>query len=140
MNAKIGLSITPHNTDWELRERHRAILRFVHQFTQQFGYAPTVREIALALDISAPSMVNAYLSFLDRKGYIHRTSRTSRSIRLSDAGYRVIGQSQPYDLQAEVSRLLAENNLLRERCEHLQRECDHLLTLSNSPGAASASP
>src|SRR5574341_608851 len=114
----------------KLSERHFAILRFLHEHSQEHGYSPTVREIATAVDIPSTSMVEYYLNALVQRGYIQRTQGTSRSVRLLEAGYRAIGQPVRRDLQAEVMRLLIENRQLREQCEQLRRERDHLRAAS----------
>src|ERR1041385_4045166 len=111
----------------KLSERHLAILRFVYQYTQQFGYAPNIREMGSAIGITSTSLVNYYLSHLTRKHYIQRTAGTSRSVLLLEAGYLAIGQPMPDELQTEIVRLLVENRRLREQCEQLQRERDGLL-------------
>lgn len=116
-----------------LSQRQVGILRFVHRFDEQYGYAPTVREIGWALEIPSTSMVNYYLSDLARQGYVHRTPRASRSIRLLEAGYRAIGQPMPDELQTEIVRLRSENRRLREQCEQLQRERDQLLAQAAAP-------
>jgi SOS-response transcriptional repressor LexA len=138
MSQKIGSVVMADAYPPKLGKQHSAILRFVYHFRQQFGYAPTLREIAQALEIPSTSMVNYYLSHLDEMNYIHRTSRASRSIRLLEAGYRAIGLEQPHNLQTEINRLLTENQMLRERCERLQQERDHLL--SGSPPTLLAAP
>lgn len=139
MSKQIGSVVMPDTCSAKLGKHNLAILRFVYHFRQQFSYAPTLREIAQALDIPSTSMVNYYLSRLEDWGYIHRTAYASRSIRLLEAGCRVIGMTQPDHLHAEVVRLLTENRLLRERCERLEREYDCLLS-GSSPMLLAAPP
>lgn len=137
MTEKIGEPIRLSVPDGELSDRQIAILRFIQRFIEQFRYAPTVREIGRALEIPSTSMINYYLTALENKGCIHRTFRSSRSIRLLEGGYQAIGQLKPEDPQAELSRLRAENRMLHERCERLQQERDRLLAASVVASAAS---
>ncbi|MBO5779468.1 MAG: transcriptional repressor LexA [Clostridia bacterium] len=48
------------------------------------GYSPSVRDIQQALDIKSTSTVHAYLQRLEEKGYIRKSDRKSRSLRVSD--------------------------------------------------------
>lgn len=59
------------------------ILNFITRFSEQKGYAPTVREIARGLGISTPSVVQYHLNALEREGYIRRDPEVFRSIQLT---------------------------------------------------------
>jgi repressor LexA len=48
------------------------------------GYSPSVRDIQQALDVKSTSTVHAYLQRLEEKGYIRKSDRKSRSLRVSD--------------------------------------------------------
>lgn len=48
------------------------------------GYAPSVRDIQQALNVKSTSTVHAYLQRLEEKGYIRKSDRKSRSLRVSD--------------------------------------------------------
>ena len=104
----------------KLRARHKAILEFVYDHTYEHGYAPTMREIGKATGVTSTSVVNYNVSQLTKWGFLHRTDGRSRSILLSEYGYRVLGKHNLADLQAELVRLLLENRSLKERCEQLE--------------------
>ena len=57
------------------------ILAFIDGFTQERGYAPSVREIAKQVHLSLAN-VQYHLDVLEGHGYIIRQENTSRSIRL----------------------------------------------------------
>src|SRR5258708_1721278 len=65
-----------------LSERQRAILKFIQQFADQQGYAPTMREIGAAVKINSTSVVNYNLNKLVKEGFISRSKDVSRGIRV----------------------------------------------------------
>ncbi len=66
----------------KLSERQRGILRFMETYVEQHGYPPTIREIGLATGINSTSVVNYNLNKLVSAGYLSRSARASRGIRL----------------------------------------------------------
>jgi len=63
------------------RER---IMRYIRDFVDEHGYAPTIREILRGLGISSTSVVQYHLNVLERDGQIHRDPDIFRSIQLVD--------------------------------------------------------
>ncbi len=63
------------------RER---ILKFIRDFIDDRGYAPTVRDILKGCGLSSTAVVQHHLNVLDREGHIHRDPEVFRSIQLSD--------------------------------------------------------
>ena len=49
------------------------------------GYSPSVRDIQQALDVKSTSTVHAYLQRLEEKGYIRKSDRKSRSLRVTES-------------------------------------------------------
>lgn len=66
----------------KLSERQRNILRFMQKYMQQNGYPPTIREIGEATGINSTSVVNYNLNKLVEAGYLERSDRVSRGLRL----------------------------------------------------------
>lgn len=66
----------------KLSERQRNILRFMQKYMQQSGYPPTIREIGEATGINSTSVVNYNLNKLVEAGYLERSDRVSRGLRL----------------------------------------------------------
>ena len=60
------------------------ILSFIHEFVDERGYAPTVRDILKGCSISSTAVVQHHLNILEREGYIHRDPEVFRSIQLLD--------------------------------------------------------
>ncbi len=60
----------------------RAILQMILDYIDEEGGSPTLREIADAVGLQHASSVVRHLDHLEASGYISRTPRKSRSIKL----------------------------------------------------------
>ena len=65
-------------------ETRQRILKFIRDFIEDRGYAPTVRDILKGCDISSTAVVQHHLNILEREGHIHRDPEIFRSIKLLD--------------------------------------------------------
>ncbi len=65
-----------------LNEKHIKVLQTIENFTNTFGYPPTIREIMERAHLSSTSVVNYYLDQLEEKGYIERSRGISRGLRV----------------------------------------------------------
>lgn len=71
------------NKDFEkLSTRQQNILKFMWRYMSQNGYPPTIREIGEATKINSTSVVNYNLNKLVNAGYLERSDRVSRGLRL----------------------------------------------------------
>jgi repressor LexA len=61
-------------------KRQGQILDFIKQYIQAHGSAPTLRQIANAIDVSSLATVHEHLQALEEKGLIRRNKGKSRSI------------------------------------------------------------
>ena len=68
----------------KLTARQQEIYDFIAQVIRNQGYPPTIREIMEAFGIASTNGVRTTLSALEKKGYIRRTAKLSRSIELTD--------------------------------------------------------
>lgn len=89
-----------------LNERQLQIYEFIKSFAAEYGYPPSVREIAQGVNLASPSTVHAHLKTLEEHQLIKRNSHTSRSIELVDEE-NVLGNSEA----AHVSMDLAHNTI-----------------------------
>jgi repressor LexA len=80
-------------------ERQRAILDYLHEYVEQHGYPPTVREIGQAVGLRSPSTVHAHLAQLERAGLLRRDPTKPRALELTDRR-----REHPVE-EAEVRRL-----------------------------------
>ncbi|MEM9950803.1 MAG: transcriptional repressor LexA [Chloroflexota bacterium] len=66
----------------KLSERQQNILKFIHDYMVDKGFPPTIRQIGEATDINSTSVVNYNLNKLVDAGYLDRTDKVSRGLRL----------------------------------------------------------
>lgn len=60
--------------DHELTWRQQRILQVIKDFAERCRYAPTLREIGEAAELSSASSVSYQLAILQRKGFLRRTA------------------------------------------------------------------
>ena len=63
-----------------LTKRQKEILDYLKEFIGDRGYAPSFEEICKAFGYTSLATVHEHLSNLERKGYIRRSYRESRSV------------------------------------------------------------
>ncbi len=63
----------------ETRDR---VLQFIHDFIDDRGYAPTVRDIVKGCHLSSTAVVQHHLKILERQGHLRRDPQVFRSIQL----------------------------------------------------------
>ncbi len=68
----------------KLTKRQQTIFDLIRSRIEEFGYGPTIREIADEMGFASPNGVMCHLRALEKKGLINRTSNRSRSIVLTD--------------------------------------------------------
>jgi len=75
-----------------LTRRQHEILKFLTDYRQHNGYAPSFEEIASRFNYNSLATVHEHLSNLERKGYIKRSYNESRAIEIlpSDAFARAV--------------------------------------------------
>lgn len=67
-----------------LSERQQGMLDYIHEYIEENGRPPTIREIGGAVRISSTSVVNYNLTKLQEKGLLERDAEVSRGLRLTD--------------------------------------------------------
>ena len=65
-----------------LNGKQKEILRIIKESFFSFGYAPTVRELAVAIGVKSPRAVSHHLDCLEKKGFLRRTKEDARNILL----------------------------------------------------------
>ncbi len=63
-------------------KRQLEVLRFIREYIEWHGYAPSLREISTHLGISGPQNARKHIDALEKKGYIKRTAKLARGIEL----------------------------------------------------------
>ena len=101
-------------------DRQRAILDYVHEYVEQNGYPPTVREIGEAVGLRSPSTVHAHLAQLERAGLLRRDPTKPRALELTDRrreGEPAVAEMRRLPLVGQIAAggpLLAEQNVEEE--------------------------
>jgi SOS-response transcriptional repressor LexA len=65
-----------------LTERQESIVQFLSAYTAEKGYTPSMREVANYLGGVSTNAVEGHYKALEAKGYIARTPRIARSLRV----------------------------------------------------------
>ena len=128
-----------------LSKRQQHMMRFMHAYMQKQGYPPTIREIGEECDIGSTSVVNYNLNKLVDAGYIERSGKVSRGLRIVGAipgvtgARRVIGAVGPHRV-ALVGRIAAGEPIsLPDDIGHHIDEDDYITVPPNLLGSYDAS-
>jgi repressor LexA len=74
-----------------LYKKQRQILDYIKQFIQSNGTAPTLKQIAGAIDVSSLATVHEHLEALEEKGLLKRRHGKSRSMELTQSDVNFSG-------------------------------------------------
>lgn len=74
----------------ELGESTILVLKFVHDFINDNGYSPTIREICDAIGLKSTSSVHTHLTKLETLGYLIKDYKKTRNIRINESKYSVV--------------------------------------------------
>lgn len=66
-----------------LPKTKQKVLQYLKDYIAQYGYAPTLTEIAKHLGVNALSTVHEHLQFLEERGFIERNDGEERGISLT---------------------------------------------------------
>lgn len=105
---------------YDMTLRRKQILRFVRDFRKGHGYPPSIREIALEFGLSANSTVHAHLVHLERAGYLTRSRRRPRSMRLTSKGTALLNRPPVAEPPWPETAVREMENLKRRLSAHLE--------------------
>ena len=69
-----------------LNPAHQRILQFIYDYIEQFGYAPTMQEIAEGTGWSSRQAVWPHIQWLVKNGYLRNERGKPRTIALTQKG------------------------------------------------------
>jgi repressor LexA len=73
--------------------KQERFLKFIREFCMEYGYSPSVREIARGLGLSSTSGVKSMIDRLTDRGYLRREPGIARAVSLPEAqGVPVLGR------------------------------------------------
>jgi len=87
----------------KLTGRQRQILDYLVREVRDKGYAPSVREIGVALGLRSPSTVHQHLMALEHKGWIKRHGDRMRALEVMDKSLVQQGDGVVLPLVGKVS-------------------------------------
>lgn len=67
-----------------LYKRERVVLDFLAQFQQQYGYSPTLSEIAQGVGVKSNSTIHSFIKALVDKGYVQKVEGNTRVLKIID--------------------------------------------------------
>lgn len=76
--------------DNELGKSTVNVLIYIHDFINEYGYSPAVREIGKNVGLSSTSTVHAHMDKLNRLGYIAKDTKKTRNIRVNEEKYAYV--------------------------------------------------
>lgn len=76
-----------------LYRKEREVLEFLAQFQRQYGYSPTLGEVAEATGHKSKSTVHSFIKALVEKGYIQKVDGNTRVLKIIDerVAYSLMG-------------------------------------------------
>lgn len=102
----------------ELTPMQRKIYLYLKSYIEEHEYAPSVRDICAAVELTATSTVHGHLTRLAAKGFIERGNGKSRAIRIKDGASKARAKSLAVPLICNTSAdsaMFEEDNII----EHL---------------------
>jgi len=87
----------------KITKRQRQVLEYLVNEVKTKGYAPSVREIGLALGLRSPSTVHQHLTALEQKGCIRRHGERMRALEVVDKSLVQNGDGVVLPLVGRVS-------------------------------------
>ena len=111
-------------------DKQKNILNFINIFIEKNGYAPSIREICLGVNLKSTSTVQYHIEKLIKSGYLQKNYKKSRAITLNSTNYQnkipILGEI------AAGSLLMAEENVIGTVNYHNSDNSSDLFALSVS--------
>ena len=111
-------------------DKQKNILNFINIFIEKHGYAPSIREICLGVNLKSTSTVQYHIEKLIKSGYLQKNYKKSRAITLNNTNFQnkipILGEI------AAGSLLMAEENVIGTVNYHNSDNSSDLFALSVS--------
>ena len=111
-------------------DKQKNILNYINIFIEKHGYAPSIREICLGVNLKSTSTVQYHIEKLIKSGYLQKNYKKSRAITLNSTNYQnkipILGEI------AAGSLLMAEENVIGTVNYHNSDNSSDLFALSVS--------
>ena len=111
-------------------DKQKNILNYINIFIEKHGYAPSIREICLGVNLKSTSTVQYHIEKLIKSGYLQKNYKKSRAITLNSTNFQnkipILGEI------AAGSLLMAEENVIGTVNYHNSDNSSDLFALSVS--------
>ena len=111
-------------------DKQKNILNFINIFIEKHGYAPSIREICVGVNLKSTSTVQYHIEKLIKSGYLQKNYKKSRAITLNSTNFQnkipILGEI------AAGSLLMAEENVIGTVNYHNSDNSSNLFALSVS--------
>ena len=111
-------------------DKQKNILNFINIFIEKHGYAPSIREICVGVNLKSTSTVQYHIEKLIKSGYLQKNYKKSRAITLNSTNTQniipILGEI------AAGSLLMAEDNVIGTVNFHNSDNSSNLFALSVS--------
>ena len=111
-------------------DKQKNILNFINIFIEKNGYAPSIREICLGVNLKSTSTVQYHIEKLIKSGYLQKNYKKSRAITVNSTNLQnkipILGEI------AAGSLLMAEENVIGTVNYHNSDNSSDLFALSVS--------
>jgi SOS-response transcriptional repressor LexA len=81
-----------------LTKRQFGVLAWIAHRIEEDGYAPSFTEIAVGVGLNSVSTVHKHVTNLRRKGVLGHDYNCSRSIQITERGYKSLQRVKPHVL------------------------------------------
>jgi SOS-response transcriptional repressor LexA len=108
--------------DKMLRGRRREVLKFVCEYLNAHGFAPTIREIMEGTALKSTSVVKYHLDVLQAKGYLVLLPAKARAITVTQKSFEELGL--PARVSAVTVRVVEVPSKTKRRSSLLGAESD----------------
>ncbi len=86
-----------------LTKRQQAVLHYVHEFLEEEGRSPTLKEIAEGVGSSAVSTIHKHVQHLIEKGFLERSHGCGNNIVMAESEQGIPEENHPKANQERVS-------------------------------------
>jgi len=71
---------------------HIFLLKYIRGYVKTYGYPPTIREMMASLELASTCPTRRRLEMLEDRGWIQRTRKIPRGIRITNKGFSAIAE------------------------------------------------
>lgn len=117
-----------------MTKKQKQLFDFIDRFIQEHGYAPSYREVMTSLGYKSVSTVASHVDNLIIQGYLNKTEKSARSIRV--VGKPVVGQKTPTVTESQekwlIERVESSFQTVEAQTERIPESVEQLYILAGA--------